>query len=156
MVLWASFGVLEIESPKRVHHDFFVKLDFEIAVDQQTRACEGTSVVVPDSGCPRDSHAHKFGQFLTQFYQITLTYSKPCFARANFGIRPPKFFEDLNQKFTSRVFFYSKAILKVSCKIIEKWLSYNAFVGIDYANVANGDMRNSVHFLQLFDNIIHS
>ena len=36
-----------------------------------------------------------------------------------------------------RFFFYSKAILKVSCKNIEKWLSYNEFVGIDYAHVAN-------------------
>ena len=43
-----------------IHYDFFVKFDLEIAIDQQTRACdrnfEGFSV--PDSGCPRDSHAH--------------------------------------------------------------------------------------------------
>ena len=38
---------------KGVHPDFFVKLDFEITVDQQTRP-RG----VPDSECPRDSHAH--------------------------------------------------------------------------------------------------
>ena len=30
---------------------FFVKLDFEIAVDQQTRARNRTFEVVPDSGC---------------------------------------------------------------------------------------------------------
>ena len=50
-----------------------------------------------------------------------------------------KFFEELNQKSAphNKVFFYSKATLKVSCKNIEKWLSYNGFVGIGYANVAN-------------------
>ena len=37
---------------------FFVKLDFEIAVDQQSRARDQTFEGVPDSGCPRDSHAH--------------------------------------------------------------------------------------------------
>ena len=36
---------------------FFVKLDFEIAVDQQTKAHDQTFEGVPDSGCPRDSHA---------------------------------------------------------------------------------------------------
>ena len=41
-----------------VHPDYFVKLDFEIAVDQQTRACDRTFVGFPDSGYPRDSHAH--------------------------------------------------------------------------------------------------
>ena len=41
-----------------VHPDYFVKLDFEIAVDQQTRARDRTFEGVPDSGCPRDSHAH--------------------------------------------------------------------------------------------------
>ena len=35
-----------------------MKLDFEIAVDQQTRAHERTFEGVPDSGYPRDSHAH--------------------------------------------------------------------------------------------------
>ena len=34
----------------RVHPDYFVKLDFEIAVDQQTRARERTFEGVPDSG----------------------------------------------------------------------------------------------------------
>ena len=33
-----------------VHHDYFVKLDFEIAVDQQTRARDRTFEGVPDSG----------------------------------------------------------------------------------------------------------
>ena len=56
----------------------------------------------------------------------------------------------------NKFFFYSKAILKVSCKNIEKWLSYNEFVGIDYAHVANWDMGDLVHFLRLFDNRIHS
>ena len=35
-----------------VHPDNFVKLDFEIAVDQQTRARDRTFKEVPDSGCP--------------------------------------------------------------------------------------------------------
>ena len=46
---------------------FFVKLDIEIADDQQTRARAQTFEGVPDSGCPRDSHAHIwsiFGQIL--------------------------------------------------------------------------------------------
>ena len=34
---------------------FVVKLDFEIAVDQQNKAHDQTFEVVPDSGCPRDS-----------------------------------------------------------------------------------------------------
>ena len=33
-----------------VHPDYFVKLDFEIAVDQQTRARDRTFEEVPDSG----------------------------------------------------------------------------------------------------------
>ena len=35
-----------------VHPDYFVKLDFEIAVDQQTRARDRTFEGVPDPGCP--------------------------------------------------------------------------------------------------------
>ena len=35
-----------------VHPDFFVKFDLEIAIDQQTRACDRTFEGVPDSGCP--------------------------------------------------------------------------------------------------------
>ena len=34
-----------------VHPDFFVKIDLEIAIDQQTRACDRTFEGVPDSGC---------------------------------------------------------------------------------------------------------
>ena len=34
-----------------VHPDYFVKLDFEIAVDQQTRARDRTFEGVPESGC---------------------------------------------------------------------------------------------------------
>ena len=33
-----------------VHPDYFVKLDFEIAIDQQTRAHDRTFEGVPDSG----------------------------------------------------------------------------------------------------------
>ena len=33
-----------------VHPDYFVKLDFEIGVDQQTRARDRTFEGVPDSG----------------------------------------------------------------------------------------------------------
>ena len=50
-----------------VHPDYFVKLDFEIVVDQQTKARDQTFEGVPDTGCqpvPTDvrgtamSHAH--------------------------------------------------------------------------------------------------
>ena len=44
-----------------VHPDYFVKLDFEIAVDQQTRARDRTFEVVPDSGCPR-AQTSEFGR----------------------------------------------------------------------------------------------
>ena len=37
-------------TPGGVHPDNFVKLDFEIAVDQQTRARDRTFEGVPDSG----------------------------------------------------------------------------------------------------------
>ena len=37
---------------------FCVKLDFEIAVVQQTRDRDRTFEGVPDFGCPQDSHAH--------------------------------------------------------------------------------------------------
>ena len=36
--------------------------------------------------------------------------------------------------------------MKVSFKTIEKWLSSNKFVGIDFANVANGDMGDLIIF----------
>ena len=35
-----------------------MELDFEITVDQQTRARDRTFEGVPDSGCPRESHSH--------------------------------------------------------------------------------------------------
>ena len=35
-----------------VHPDYFVKLDFEIGIDQQTKARDQTFEGVPDSGCP--------------------------------------------------------------------------------------------------------
>ena len=41
-------------------------------------------------------------------------------------------------------------------KNIEKRSSYNEFVGIDYAHVANWDMADLVLFLRLFDHRIHS
>ena len=48
------------------HPDFFLKLDFEIAVDQQTRARDQTFEGVPSPGahpCPQDSHAHIWSIF---------------------------------------------------------------------------------------------
>ena len=51
-----------------VHPDFFVKLDFEIAVDQQTRAHDQTFEGVPDSGCPPI-----FGQFLPNHLNMLTT-----------------------------------------------------------------------------------
>ena len=51
---------------------FFVKLDFEIAVDQQTRARDQTFEGVPDSGA-RWTATPIFGIFLAQFCQITVT-----------------------------------------------------------------------------------
>ena len=35
-----------------------MKFDLEIAFDQHTYACDQTFEVVPDSGCPWDSHTH--------------------------------------------------------------------------------------------------
>ena len=40
----------QIKGGGGVHPDYFVKLDFEIAVDQQTRARDRTFEGVPDSG----------------------------------------------------------------------------------------------------------
>ena len=45
---WRSHGPLALRGG--VHPDYFVKLDFEIAVDQQTRARDRTFEGVPDSG----------------------------------------------------------------------------------------------------------
>ena len=53
---------------------FVVKLDFEIAVDQQTRARDRTFEGVPDSGASGTA-APIFGKFLAQFCQITLNCS---------------------------------------------------------------------------------
>ena len=41
---------LDLRGGGGVHPDYFVKLDFEIAVDQQTRARDRTFEGVPDSG----------------------------------------------------------------------------------------------------------
>ena len=60
-----------------VHPDFFVKLDFEIAVGQQPRAHDQTFEGVPDSGC-LPVPAGQPRQYLINFCQITLT-SQPCF-----------------------------------------------------------------------------
>ena len=54
--------------------DFFVKLDFKIAVDQQTRAHDQTFEGVPDSGCP-PVPAGQPRPYLVHFCQITLTCS---------------------------------------------------------------------------------
>ena len=52
---------------------FFVKLDLEIAVDQQTKAHDQTFEGVPGA---RGTATPLFGQFLAQFCQITFTFSK--------------------------------------------------------------------------------
>ena len=45
-----------------VHPDFYVKIYFEITVDQQTRVRDQTFEGIPDSGCPPvpagQSHPH--------------------------------------------------------------------------------------------------
>ena len=57
----------------KIGPDFFVKFDLEIAIDQQTRACDRTFEGVPDSHrCPRDSHAHFAGHFSEFGRQIFL------------------------------------------------------------------------------------
>ena len=55
---------------------FFVKLDFEIAVDQKTKAHDQTFEGVPDSGCPWDSHAliwSIFGSILPNHHNMLKT-----------------------------------------------------------------------------------
>ena len=42
--------ICDVKGGGGVHPDYFVKLDFEIAVDQQTRACDRTFEQVLDSG----------------------------------------------------------------------------------------------------------
>ena len=59
---------------KGVHPDFFVKPDFEIAIDLKTRTRERT---LP-AGQP-SQYLVNFVSILAQFWQITLTCSKPCF-----------------------------------------------------------------------------
>ena len=51
---------------------FFVKLDFDIAIDQQTRAHDQTFEGVPDSGCP-PVPAGQPRPYLVNFCRITLT-----------------------------------------------------------------------------------
>ena len=63
---------------------FFVKLDFEIAVDRQTRARDRIFKGVPNSGCLRDKHAHILVNF----------------CRAFFIIWPPIFFKGIAQNST--------------------------------------------------------
>ena len=68
------------------HTDFFVKLYFEIVVDQQTKAHDRTFEGVPDFGCPPVPAGQPRSclvNFLAQFSQITLTCSKPYFIQNN-------------------------------------------------------------------------
>ena len=51
---------------------FFVKLDFEIAVDQQTKAHDQTFERVPDSGCPPEPA----GQPHPYFVNFWLNFAK--------------------------------------------------------------------------------
>ena len=62
-----------------VHPDFFAKLDFEIAVDQQTKAHDQTFEGVLDSGCPLvpagqpRPHLVNFGSILPNHLNIPKT-----------------------------------------------------------------------------------
>ena len=62
-----------------VHPVFFVKLDFEIAVDQQPKAHDETFWGVPGAHrCPRDSHAliwSIFGSILANHLNITFIFA---------------------------------------------------------------------------------
>ena len=53
-----------------VRPDFILKLDFEIAVDQKTRAGDRNFAGLPTGS--RGTATPIFGQFLAQFCQITL------------------------------------------------------------------------------------
>ena len=44
--------ILALRGGGGFHPVFLIKLDFEIAVDQQTKAHDRTFEGVPDSGCP--------------------------------------------------------------------------------------------------------
>ena len=47
---WGLLKKVFLRGGGGVHPDYFVKLDFEIAVDQQTKARDRTFEGVPDSG----------------------------------------------------------------------------------------------------------
>ena len=73
---------------------FFVKLDFEIVVDQQTRTSDRTFEGVPDP----NRQTVPTGQPRPYLVQIRPNSE---FCQANFGIWPPNFFGGLNQKSAS-------------------------------------------------------
>ena len=90
-----------------------MKLDFEIAVDQQTKAHDQTFEGVLDSGCPRDSHAliwSIFGSILpnqlnmlkTVLWGALLVAPQKKLA-ANFRIWPLNFFKGLTQNSTPKL-----------------------------------------------------
>ena len=83
-----------------VHPDFFVKLGFEIAVDQQTRTGDQTFEGVPDpnhqsvpAGQPRP-YLVQIGPNLAKYPEHA---QNPKKCPANFGIWPPNFFKGLTQ-----------------------------------------------------------
>ena len=83
-----------------------MKLDFEIAVDQQSRACDRTFEGVTDSGCPRDSHDHIWsivGPILPNHLNVLKTMLWGALLVATY----------LLNKFTA-----------VSSKLNRNWLSY--------------------------------
>ena len=60
-----------------VHPDIFGKLDFEIAVDQQTRARDRAFKGVPDSGCPPVNAGQPrltFQNWLAQSARLTIGF----------------------------------------------------------------------------------
>ena len=81
-----------------------MKLDFEIAVDQQTRARDQTFEGVPGAHrCPRDSHAHICGPILPNDLNMleTMIWGALLVATSILHMRKlrnlaAKFFEDLN------------------------------------------------------------
>ena len=65
-----------LEGGGGVHPDFFVKLDFEIAVDQQTKAHDRNVNRALDSGSSQDSHAlvwSIFGSILPNHHNMLKT-----------------------------------------------------------------------------------
>ena len=66
---------------EEVHPDFFVKLDFEIAVDQQTKAHDGTFEGVPDFGCPPVTAGQPRLYLVNYWLNFAKSpyISKPCF-----------------------------------------------------------------------------